>query len=104
FTSASPASTYTLSLHDALPILFDHRDIAGCAEHEEAGNARGQKIQSAKADLSIRHQERHHIQADAGPHGDHGETEIARESAERRDRKSTRLNSSTFDLVCRLLL
>src|SRR3712207_9361465 len=71
FNDTATTEIYTLSLHDALPIFGDERDLQGGVPRAPARAARGR--------------------------GAHGGTRGARRGAHlpgERDRKSTRLNSS----------
>src|SRR5207302_11414656 len=91
FTGTSPTATYTLSLHDALPISRDPCGTEGAGGLREAGTALRQGQPGCGA---------------AGCGGNRvagGEIEIAEDFAYltgaylalvQRDRKSTRLNSS----------
>src|SRR5206468_7163432 len=96
-TTPSPTDIYTLSLHDALPILV-HRHLG--APSEEVGTAQ-QPVASRVASH--------------GWHGVHGDQEIlAEEEIEvggleiervgRRSEEHTSELQSRSDLVCRLLL
>src|SRR3712207_7386751 len=87
FNDTATTEIYTLSLHDALPILVGHAPLPSrttvAAEEEPVGGADGYEF-----DLFV----------------SYNRTKNARRWV-RRDRKSTRLNSSHAQyLVCRLLL
>src|SRR5439155_13085943 len=88
FNHTAPTDIYTLSLHDALPIS----PLAGHDVHADdrrrvlaAGPAPGRGRPVLPRLVDHAHDRRARV-------------------AGARDRKSTRLNSSRFDLVCRLLL
>src|SRR3712207_7386970 len=82
FNDTATTEIYTLSLHDALPILAPH----GVGDvHGDAAVAAGRQARVRRGD--------HEARAALGARHRGG-----------RDRKSTRLNSSHANLVCRLLL
>src|SRR3712207_7520633 len=89
FNDTATTEIYTLSLHDALPIYRGGQAGRGVEEHEVAVRRR----LAAQADRV---------------HGGHDEGPVpgprALEPQDELDRKSTRLNSSHANLVCRLLL
>src|SRR5690606_41772727 len=80
FTYTPPTASYTLSLHDALPICQIHRrqaveaDIARCEKAQ--GRADAQRVGPSPSERERDHRA------------------LALEHQRRRDRKSTRLNSS----------
>src|SRR5205814_8414188 len=77
FPHPSPPSTYTLSLHDALPISGALHDT------------RGERCADAQAVQFVGH-----FQADLGDVRGHAQTDVAGDADDGADRKSTRLNSS----------
>src|SRR3712207_7096837 len=77
FNDTATTEIYTLSLHDALPISRGHRERPGRGPLREGGGGRrGQRP------------------ARRGGHREDGVLAPAQDARERRDRKSTRLNSS----------
>src|SRR5207249_9060750 len=75
---------YTLSLHDALPISFRLRRLAGGLEEVRLGDvAQGDDVLAELEDVA-------QVAAAAAAAADDDDVELLR----RRDRKSTRLNSS----------
>src|SRR5437867_9588183 len=75
-----PTAIYTLSLHDALPILEDSHALVDLVASDETGDA-----DLGRAD---------HLDVDAA----------VRQGAEHRSEEHTSELQSPYDLVCRLLL
>src|SRR5206468_11997858 len=90
-TTSAPPSTYTLSLHDALPILMLRAEMRG----DRPSNRR-----FVEAGVGKGHTERFHLGVALGQCDDRGGIHAARQEGRHRDvrdqidRKSTRLNSS----------
>src|SRR5207248_11033962 len=99
-TAPTPSESYTLSLHDALPIWLGH-DALGLVEREQAPHARRRRAGSSAAAASRLD--------DAQPAGVSAVWILAapvhlRRCEQRRSEEHTSELQSPYDLVCRLLL
>src|SRR5207249_11672758 len=99
----APTNTYTLSLHDALPISDDR------SRHGAEGAHGGHGVEGGGRKVEVAHVHLAEIDRSlirgclAGGSFEHPRTDVDRDQLERSEEHTSELQSR-FDLVCRLLL